>query len=87
MGWFKQRHFENGQLVTHHSCFATCMGYLAYKSYYFKAFRKRPPHWFLVSASLVDQIDTMQKAIEAGKPIPDSKTPTIIIFPAKFFIK
>ncbi len=63
------------------------MGYLMYKAEYGKTFRKRPPHWLLIGQSLYDQIKTMQAAIEAGKPLPDSKTQTILIFPDDYFKK
>ncbi len=56
------------------------MGYLSYKSQYFKTFRKRPPHWLLVGQSLYDQINTMKAAIEAGQPLPAEKKPMIFIF-------
>lgn len=74
MGWFKGYHFnEEGNLTPHYFTLGTGFAFRFYGGQYRGTFKRKPPHWLLVSLPLDEQVNAMVRAIKAGRPLPEKK--------------
>jgi hypothetical protein len=74
MGWFKGYHFnEEGNITPHYFTLGTGFAFQFGAGQYWKTFKRKPPHWVLVSRSLDEQVVLMSKAVETLTALPEKK--------------